>query len=152
MFDYICKRGISGWVVRVGPFRLSREKEAALVSFVTRVLEGAFRQGSRVIRWHPTTQDMQVPATSRLCCFTSQMQIDGLDLRLRPNFTGTAIRKICTTLGELQDELDDSPIVAPPASAFAPCRFPCPSPIYPQCAVPTQPDVHDTFSRVRQTC
>ncbi|PHJ16203.1 amine-terminal region of a tm vesicle-mediated sorter [Cystoisospora suis] len=75
------------------------------------------------------------------------MQVDGLDLRLRPNFTGTAIRKICTTLGELQDELDDSPIVASPASALPPCRFPCPSPIYPQCAVPAEPDVHDTFSR-----
>ncbi|KFG59700.1 amine-terminal region of chorein, A TM vesicle-mediated sorter [Toxoplasma gondii RUB] len=75
------------------------------------------------------------------------MQVDGLDIRMRPNFTGTAIKKICETLGELQEDVDEAQMVGLVPSA-TPYGIPCPPPIYPQCAFsPQQPEVHDTFSR-----
>ncbi|CBZ51851.1 conserved hypothetical protein [Neospora caninum Liverpool] len=75
------------------------------------------------------------------------MQVDGLDIRMRPNFTGTAIKKICATLGELQEDVDEGDVLGPVPSV-SPYGIPCPPPVYPQCAFsPTQPEVHDTFSR-----
>ncbi|PFH33063.1 hypothetical protein BESB_082620 [Besnoitia besnoiti] len=75
------------------------------------------------------------------------MQVDGLDIRLRPNFTGTALKKICTTLGELQGEIEDVD-AAKPHTTLPSCSLPCPPPVYPQSVFgPKQPDIHDTFSR-----
>ena len=91
-----------------------------------------------------------VPGCRCLCCslciLRMQIQIKDLDIRVRPNFTGFALRKLVETLQDIGD-LDNADVTPP--------RPPCPpfhsSGPYPSshCGFHPSPEVHNTHARVR---